>query len=661
MPEILHTVAKNSEKKTSRSIELLAPARDLNTALVALSAGADAVYVGAPQFGARNNAAVPLADIETLCGVAHRQAARVFVALNTVLFDNELPIAQSLIHSLYNIGVDALIIQDMGLLQLELPPIPLHASTQCHNASIEQIRLLQALGFEQIVLPREMSLEDTKRIKQLCPNIRYESFVHGALCVSYSGRCYISQALQQRSANRRACAHYCRMSYDLVDACGEKICTSQYLLSLKDLNRTPILQQMIEVGIDSFKIEGRLKNATYVRNTVAHYRKQLDAILSSHSNLGHRSSLGYCKLNFDPNVTKSFHRGFTTYNRSIGTPTERDIINPNTSKSIGENIGILEKAQSNTVSIKYSRQEHPEKWHNGDGLFFIALDGDTEGALVNGIRGNTVVLSKEITLPKGTTVYRNLDIDFERQLNHPTASVNLIPVILKLFYQDETLSLSIQGVEFPLMAIVSTALPFQSAQKDARKTLTETLNKLVGSGLIAQDIQIEDFECFVPLSIVASLKRDAVKRFLDKIEETSLQRRDDFGKKLSGKRAQVLKKQSTLKTLGRHLPKRLPYTYNVTNEEAKRFYQNLGVEQIDNGLECFSQKGDSIGLPLMYTHHCLLNYLGYCTRTKRKPPFLLPLFLHRGKQKLQLRFNCHHCRMEVYQFSETKDRNTKDF
>ena len=299
-------------------LELLAPAGNLECGLAALSSGADAIYVGAPKFGARAAANVSLSDIQHLVSVAHRYGAKVYVAFNTILYDNELSEAEALIRRLYLIGVDALIVQDMGLLTLDLPPIALHASTQCHNASVAQLQRLSALGFEQAVLARELTIEETATLHQAVPDLRLETFIHGALCVSYSGHCYLSQAFAGRSANRGACAQYCRLPYTLEDATGRKIVEGSHLLSLKDLNRSSILSQLVEAGSVSFKIEGRLKNASYVRNVTAYYHQLLEDIVTAQPERYSRSSMGRVSLSFTPDPFKSFSRGATTYQLKKG-------------------------------------------------------------------------------------------------------------------------------------------------------------------------------------------------------------------------------------------------------------------------------------------------------------------------------------------------------
>lgn len=680
MQAILPMEEKNSNRiiHLSKHLELLAPARDLTTGLVALRAGADAVYIGAPRYGARSAAAVSLADIEELCREAHKQGARIFVALNTVLTDDEIAQSETLIRQLYEAGADALIIQDMGLLELDLPPIPLHASTQCHNSSIEQIALLRDFGFEQIVLPREMSVQQSREIVEHFPSLRFESFIHGALCVSYSGRCYMSQVLQNRSANKGACAQYCRMSYDLLDADGEVLKQNRYLLSLKDLNRSDIIADMVEAGIRSFKIEGRLKSASYVCNVVAFHRQLLDSIIASSGGKYQRSSWGINRINFQPDLERTFHRPYTSFNSPIGSPTNPDIISPFTSKSVGCYMGKLSRVEGKKVVIrshnrssiqsknrsmgerfcsiehKDTSKQQPLLWNNGDGLFFVDEQGNTDGAFVNGVLGKKLLLSKGITLAEGSKVYKNWDIQFEKLLENPNLTSRILPVDIELVHNQDELRLSIRFENnfLPKGEIqIEKRIEhfYQQAKQDQTQKLREALSKLGGTGFETNEIRISISDCFVPVSLVSALKREVIAQLSLSLANYMLESRDEIGKLLGNLRHQTRKNKMLLLQLGAHLPSRLPYTFNVTNCQAENFYKRLGVEVITPGLESLQETSNREGVALMYTHHCLLNYLGYCTRKGKKPPFSLPLYLRRGNNTFRLHFNCAECQMEIYE------------
>ncbi|MDR2914816.1 MAG: U32 family peptidase, partial [Tannerella sp.] len=351
---------------TARPIELLAPAKDLTCGMEAILHGADAVYIGAPKFGARAAATNSIDDIHALCDFAHLYNARIYVALNTILKDEELKETEILIRKIYDAGADALIVQDMGITQLDIPPIPLHASTQMDNCTPEKVGFLHKAGFTQIVLARELTLDEVQTISERVPDVTLEAFIHGALCVSYSGRCYLSYAVSGRSANRGECAQCCRLPYSLVDAGGTVITERKHLLSLKDMNRSDDLEAMMRAGISSLKIEGRLKDVSYVKNIVAYYRKKLDGIFAKNP-VFYRSSAGYSSYTFEPQPEKSFNRGFTSYflhGRDI------EITSFDTPKSVGEPVGSVKEIKGNSFTVAGLKPIH-----NGDGLIFFNQRG----------------------------------------------------------------------------------------------------------------------------------------------------------------------------------------------------------------------------------------------------------------------------------------------
>jgi len=351
-----------------QTIELLAPAKNAEVGIAAINHGADAVYIGAPKFGARQAVGNSLDDIATLVTYAHRFYARVYVALNTILSDDELSEARSLIYKLYDIGVDALIIQDMGLLELDLPPIPLHASTQCDNRSVDKVKFLEQCGFEQVVLARELSLQQIREIGEKT-SVALECFVHGALCVSYSGQCYLSQALRERSANRGACAQMCRLPYTLLDGDEEVLSRNQHLLSLKDFDASAHLLELMEAGVSSFKIEGRLKEANYVKNITAYYRQKIDQLIAGTD--CRRASSGVTRFFFEPNPQKTFYRGATDY--FLRTRTT-NITSFETPKSLGEPVGTVREVWRNAFSVNSDKE-----FANGDGLCCVNTHGDFVG------------------------------------------------------------------------------------------------------------------------------------------------------------------------------------------------------------------------------------------------------------------------------------------
>ena len=394
-----------------RSIELLAPAKDLQCGIEAINHGADAVYIGSPKFSARAAAGNTLEDIRTLCSYAHQFGARIYVAFNTILTDEELPDAETIIWELYRAGADALIVQDMGILSLNLPPIPLHASTQTDNRTPAKVKFLQDAGFTQVVLARELSLNEIHAIASET-TVPLEVFVHGALCVSYSGQCYISSALSGRSANRGECAQYCRLPYTLLDAEGNEILKDKHLLSLKDLNQSQHLEALLDAGVTSLKIEGRLKEVSYVKNITAYYRKKLDALFAKRPEYK-RASVGHETYTFEPIAEKSFNRGFTSF---FLQQRQKDITSFDTPKSVGERVGTVKELKGNSFTIAGTKQ-----LSNGDGLIFFNSEGNLEGFRVNRVEENRVFPLEMPRISPKTILYRNYDHAFEKLLEKPSA------------------------------------------------------------------------------------------------------------------------------------------------------------------------------------------------------------------------------------------------
>ena len=480
----------------------MAPARDLEVGKAAIDAGADAVYIGAPEFGARQAASNSIEDIAALVKYAHSFGAQVLVTLNTLLHDDELPRACALAHDLYKVGVDALIIQDLNLLHYDLPPIRLHASTQCDNRTPEQILHLQQLGFRRAVLARELSLQDIANINNaiLIQNSKFkielEAFVHGALCVSYSGRCYLSEVLMDRSANRGCCAQLCRQRYDLLDKDGNEILDAhgkpihqRYLLSLQDMDRSLHLAQMIEAGVTTFKIEGRLKDRDYVTNIVAYYRQLLDQIIASNPNLQQASTPSIQTYNFTPNPAKTFHRGQTDYFLHKRTP---QMANWDTPKSTGEKIGRVVALRKDAICV----QLQPNiTLHNGDGICF-----EDKGFAINRVEGEWIYPNQMPNIQRGTILYRNLDTEFLRSLQ----AKRQIPVDIRFEVIPEGYRLTIGEKTTDFVAEHQEANNTQRALQ----TIIQQLSKLGDTDFAARNIQVinnnqicsEHFPYFIPIS-----------------------------------------------------------------------------------------------------------------------------------------------------------------
>ena len=478
------------------SLSLLAPARDKEVAIAAIQAGADAIYIGAPAYGARQAAGNSLEDLEEVVRYAHRYGVQVLVTLNTLLHEDEYPKAVELAHALYAIGVDALIIQDLHLLDFDLPPIRLHASTQCDNRTPEQVALLRDKGFKRVVLARELSIDEIRAIHDAVPDIELEAFVHGALCVCYSGRCYISEVLSGRSANRGACAQYCRMAYDLLDESMNEVRDDQgepihqrYLLSLQDMDRSAYLQELIDAGVTTFKIEGRLKDAEYVTNITAYYREKLSAFSSQYSVISR---------SFEPNPEKTFHRGGIEYFLHGRT---RPMANWETPKSTGEYIGEVVEAHGNTLRVRLKKGV---VLHNGDGLTI-----GSEGFNVNGVEGNIVKINKEpvsITSLKGRELFRNLDMEFTKSLK----SERRIPVDIVFSETEEGFELSYSSAfSFQHSVFSYPHEPAKNAEK-ALETIRTQLSKLGDTPYIAREIHIESAPYFIPISVLNEWRRNTI-------------------------------------------------------------------------------------------------------------------------------------------------------
>lgn len=480
----------------------MAPARDLEVGKAAIDAGADAVYIGAPEFGARQAASNSIEDIAALVKYAHRFGAQVLVTLNTLLHDDEFSRACALAHDLYKVGVDALIIQDLNLLHYDLPPIRLHASTQCDNRTPEQVLHLQQLGFRRAVLARELSLQDIANINNAILTqdskfkIELEAFVHGALCVSYSGRCYLSEVLMDRSANRGCCAQLCRQRYDLLDKDGNEILDAngkpihqRYLLSLQDMDRSLHLAQMIEAGVTTFKIEGRLKDRDYVTNIVAYYRQLLDQIIASNPNLQQASTPSIQTYNFTPNPAKTFHRGQTDYFLHKRTP---QMANWDTPKSTGEKIGRVVALRKDAICV----QLQPNiTLHNGDGICF-----EDKGFAINRVEGEWIYPNQMPNIQRGTILYRNLDTEFLRSLQ----AKRQIPVDIRFEVIPEGYRLTIGEKTTDFVAEHQEANNTQRALQ----TIIQQLSKLGDTDFAARNIQVinnnqicsEHFPYFIPIS-----------------------------------------------------------------------------------------------------------------------------------------------------------------
>lgn len=602
-----------------RSIELLAPAKDLTCGIEAINHGADAVYIGAPKFGARAAAGNTLEDIRSLSDYAHQFNARIYVALNTILKEDELAEAEQLIHQLYQAGTDALIVQDMGITRLNLPPIPLHASTQTDNRTPEKVKFLEAAGFTQVVLARELSLNEIRGISEQT-SVPLEVFVHGALCVSYSGQCYLSAALSGRSANRGECAQYCRLPYSMVDANGTEIVHDKHLLSLKDMNRSDQLEALLDAGVSSLKIEGRLKDVTYVKNITAYYRKKLDLILSRRPEYI-RASAGKSVYAFDPMAEKSFNRGFTPFFLHERT---NDIAAFNTPKSLGEPVGTVKELKGNSFTVAGVKQ-----LNNGDGLVFFNSRGELEGFRVNRVEANRVFPLDMPDIKPKTPLYRNFDQAFEKLLAKPSAERKLS---VKIEFLDNPFGFTL-AMEDETGARIMLTEPFEKepARRDQQENIRTQLSKLGNTPFEASEVRIEMSEnWFVPSSLLADMRRKAVEKL--QADRTIRYRRELVRKVEPAKEIPFPERQLT-------------YLGNVSNSQAVSFYKEHGVETVADAFELKPEKD----VPLMFTKHCLRYSMGWCpTYQKQKSPYKEPYYLLYKDTRLRLQFDCKRCQMLLY-------------
>ncbi|MBQ4387507.1 MAG: U32 family peptidase [Prevotella sp.] len=598
------------------SLELLAPAKNLECGMAAIDHGADAVYIGAQRFGARVAAGNSIDDIRQLCLYAHPFGVKVFVTVNTLLYDDELEATQQLISQLYEARVDAILVQDMAILRMSLPPIALHASTQTDNRTAEKVRWLHEVGFQRAVLARELSVDEIADIHRQVPEMPLEVFVHGALCVSYSGLCYASQHCFGRSANRGACAQFCRMKFDLVDADGRELEHQRHLLSLKDLNQSRHLEELICVGATSFKIEGRLKDASYVKNVVAAYSQLLDQIIARHPDNYRRASKGHpVRYTFTPCLEKTFNRGFTNYFLSskrsengdlLGRPA--DIFSPDTPKAMGEYVGRVKELRRDSFNVAGTAS-----FANGDGLCFINADHELEGFRVNRAEGNRLYPQQmPAHLRPGMALYRNYDQELERTLSRPSAE-RKVPLLMQLGVTDDGFSLSAEGVT------VSVPCEHLQAEKPQRDNILRQLSKLGGTPYECSGVQVpDDFGYFIPSSLLSDLRRQLVAALTSPTVPATV--------------------HCTVRT-ATHSPLTddPSAVYNISNRQAQQFYHA-------DRLTAYELHPDH--RPIMQCRHCLRYALGCCLKQGGVKQSL-SLRLADGRM-FPLEFDCKHCQMNVY-------------
>lgn len=609
-----------------RPLELLAPARSLEVARQAILYGADAVYMGAPAHGARAAATNSIADIHLAASMAHAYGARLYVTVNTLIYDSELESAEQLVRQCYAAGADAILVQDMALLRMQLPPIALHASTQCDIRTPEKAAFLADAGFEQLVLPREFSLDDIRRVRDAVPeDVALEAFVHGALCVSYSGDCQASCMANGRSANRGECAQICRMAYDLVDGDGNVLMHDKHLLSLRDMCRIDNLEDLAMAGISSFKIEGRLKDEAYVKNVVWAYRQALDRVIEAHPHEFCRSSLGSVRTDLAADVSAAFNRGFTPYFLG-GRPAEHtSMACIDTPKWIGRQVGKVIMAQPRMLRARLS-----EPLHNGDGLGYFDASGRFVGFRLNRIDGDVLYPATPVDVPRGTVLYRNRDTQRDALTSQASASRTIgVDIALSINGTvQSTLALTLTAEDGHYVTAVAPCAP-DAARTDQTEPRRRALTKLGGTHYHAKSVHDSlDSLVFVQASLLASLRRQAVEMLDHQI--------------LATHRYCYRRQEGNMPFPDTHLT----YHNNVANRLARQFYADHGAVEIPPAAE-ISMPSDKSPV-VMTTRYCLRRELNACLRTPQADTLPRQLYLRNNATTYALTFDCAHCQMHVH-------------
>ena len=658
-----------------KKIELLSPAKNLEVGIAAINHGADAVYIGGPSFGAREKVGNSIEDIEALCRHAALFDAKVYVTMNTLLYDSELEDARKLAYDCWNAGVDALIVQDMALLNMDMPPIALHASTQCHNIEAEKVKFLEDVGFSQVVLARELSIEQIKDIRSKT-TVPLEYFIHGALCVSYSGQCYLSHVIGGRSANRGACAQPCRLSWNLENTEGKRLISNRHLLSLRDLNNSKNIEELIDAGITSFKIEGRLKDIDYVKNVTAYYRNRIDEIIEKRDDIC-RSSRGESKPTFYPAPEKSFSRGFTDY---FIHGRQKYIDAPYSPKSMGEYLGTIEKVKNKSITIRTGKE-----LHNGDGLCFLDRENNLLGFNVNavdtsqhdnkttrqqGIRLQTISSNTDISMAtrfkiEGSKIFRNSDLVWQKEVEKSNGNrkqkISLrfsdtedgFALSAKLYHEDceyVTTNISIEkevaintekaldniksklsqwgDTEFAVEEIdvdFGKSVETQNIASVLSQNITSVLSQNIASEPMANSQQ--PIAYFIRASVLGEMKKDLVEKLKSYLIEKHRNERETF----------VRPETNAI------FPKdNLSYLGNVINNKSREFYEMHGVEIIEDGLEKLRSNDE---LVVMTTKHCVRYANNICSKEIGKPA--TSLYLVNDKGRFRLDFDCRNCCMKV--------------
>jgi putative protease len=619
----------------TRRIELLAPAKDAATAITAIQCGADAVYMAAQRFGAREAAYNTVESIKQVVDFAHQYYAKVYVTLNTLLKDDELAPAEMMIGQLQKAGIDGLIIQDTGLLELNLPVLPIIASTQMNNDTPEKVRFLQDVGFSRAILARELTLEQIRKIRE-ATTIELECFIHGALCVGASGQCYMSYAIGGRSGNRGQCAQPCRRIYGVKDQQGKIIAKGRHLLSLKDLNLSEHLEELIDAGVDAFKIEGRLKDAAYVANTVSFYRRRLDEIIVKKN--FKRASSGTTQINFEPNPEKTFNRGFSDYGI---TGKKANLGSIDTPKSMGEFVGVVKEVGKDHFildmdsRLRGNDNESSLEMHNADGLCFFDRQKNLAGTVINRVEGRKIYPQKIQDISKGQKIYRNYDYEFYRKLSGQSAERK---IGLSMVMRETPDGLVLNGTDEDgneTTVEISGDMRPALKKEQARQTIITQLSKLGNTIFECSEVRVETQDVyFLPVSRLNAAKRELAEKMLEAREAN--------------------RPRATGHILKNDVPypkKHLDFRGNVLNKQAEVFYHRHGVETIEPAAESGL---DLSGQVVMTTKYCLRQELGLCDGKGKGTPAEPLVLLDEDDREYEVKFQCGKCGMEIIYSHEKK-------
>lgn len=621
-------------------LELLAPARNKEIGIAAIDCGADSLYIAGPAFGAREAAGNSMHDIERLAAYGQKYGAKVFMVVNTILYDKEIKEAERLARQAYEAGCAALIIQDLGLLKADMPPVPLFASTQTNIRTVEQAKMLEDLGFSRLILARELSLEQIREIRANT-SVELESFIHGALCVSYSGQCYMSERLTGRSANRGACAQACRSKYDLTDSKGKLLVRDKTLLSLKDLNLGEYIPQLAEAGISSFKIEGRLKNISYIKNVVRHYRSLIDSFIASDSGY---TAASYGKLygGFTPRPESTFNRGYTNLfiNGRRGEWNSGDA-----AKSIGEYVGTVKSSvidkRGGKTNIRYAAVMRVE---NGDGICFIGKGGEILGSRANVTEPGLIIINDKIELEQGVKIYRNFNHNFEKEMEKNMPK-RVLGVTLDLMYDGEDITLEAVCEDGTSASVLANG-PFDEAKNPeaAERSLRTQLEKSTDIYLFKVNSLGGGELPFMPISAINDLRR-RVAAELDIIRENPHETKSlKLASAAEYAERSVMSGVVPEKLRGIFNGKKITYLGNVSNKLSEQLYLELGAESADKAFEI----DPPIEAELMRCKYCIKFELGMCPKEGYSKPVAEPLFLVNGQRKFRLAFDCKNCEMVIF-------------